>query len=453
MQNNPHKVHVVRLGCARNDVDAEELAGRLAADGFDLVAEPADADTILVNTCGFIDAAKKDSIDQLLAAADLGKHVVAVGCLAERYGAELAVELPEADVLGFDDYPEIGERLRWIAAGGAITPHQPRDRRGLLPITPVARQDMLPTYGQFYRKRLDAAPSAPLKIASGCDRRCAFCAIPGFRGAYLSRKPEEIVAEARWLIEHGVRELVLVSENTTSYGKDFPGLSPTQLVVELAQLEGLEWLRLTYLQPAELRPALIDTICATEHVTAYFDLPFQHANARVLRSMRRFGDAESFLELLDSIRGRNPLAGIRTNVIVGFPGETTAELEELADFLAAARLDAIGVFGYSDEEGTEAATLPGKVSQGEIAERVEWLTALADDLMAQRAAQRVGERVQVLVEVSGDEVWGRAAHQGPAVDGNVRVELGPDSAEPAVGDLIWCNVTGNDGVDLIAAGE
>jgi ribosomal protein S12 methylthiotransferase RimO len=459
MSDTQHSVHVVRLGCARNDVDAEELAGRLAAGGFTVVGDPQAADTILVNTCGFIDAAKKDSIDQLLAAAELKhegvvRNVVAVGCLAERYGAELAAELPEADaVLSFDDYPEIAERLRWIAAGGRIEAHQPQDRRELLPIAPLERhfaevEATADRRGYLPRLRLDTGPTAAVKIASGCDRRCAFCVIPSFRGAYLSKTPGEVCAEAGRLVGQGAKELLLVSENSTSYGKDLAGVSPSQLLAELSLVPGVEWIRMTYLQPAELRPALMNAILSTDHVVPYFDLPFQHAAPAVLRRMRRFGDPESFLELLGQIRQGNPAAGIRSNVIVGFPGETAQELETLAEFLAEARLDAIGIFGYSNEEGTEAFGLDQQLSLGEISERVEWLTSLTDELMAERAAERIGEPVEVLVtEVSDDGVGGRAQHQGPE---DSMTWIAGTAPELGVGDIVLGEVIAADGVDLIA---
>jgi ribosomal protein S12 methylthiotransferase RimO len=463
MADLQHTVHVVRLGCARNDVDAEELAGRLAAGGFQVVEDPTAADTILVNTCGFIDAAKKDSIDQLLAAAELKRdgvvrNVVAVGCLAERYGSELAAELPEADaVLGFDDYPEIAERLRWIAAGGRVEAHQPQDRRELLPIAPMRRHDLetaspaavldsgRPNY--LPRLRLDSGPTAALKIASGCDRRCAFCVIPSFRGAYLSKTPAQVCAEAAWLVGQGAKELLLVSENTTSYGKDLAAVNPAQLLAELSIVPGVEWIRMTYLQPAELRPALVSAIGGTDHVVPYFDVPFQHASPSVLRRMRRFGDPESFLGLLEQIRQANPAAGIRSNVIVGFPQESDADLEILAEFLAAARLDAIGVFGFSNEEGTEAYGMDGQLSDTEIAGRVEWLTSLTDELMADRADERIGERVEVLITEVGEAVGGRAAHQGPD-DGMTWIS--GTRPNTCVGDIILGVVKATDGVDLIA---
>ena len=237
------------------------------------------------------------------------------------------------------------------------------------------------------RRRLANSVVAPLKIASGCDRRCSFCAIPSFRGAFVSRPPQDLLAEADWLAGQGVRELFLVSENSTSYGKDLGDLRLLEAVLpELAAVPGIERVRVSYLQPAELRPGLIEVMTSTPGVAPYFDLSFQHASGRVLRAMRRFGDGERFCGLLDHIRRACPEAGVRSNFIVGFPGETEADVAELERFLSGARLDAIGVFGYSDEDGTEAAALPGHLAEDEVAGRVEDLADLAEELMAQRAA-------------------------------------------------------------------
>ncbi len=406
---SPTTVALVTLGCARNEVDSEELAGRLETGGFALVDDAESAEMVVVNTCGFVEAAKKDSVDTLLAAADLKESgttqaVVAVGCLAERYGAELAGSLPEADaVLGFDAYPDIADRLRSILAGEKQHPHTPSDRRKLLPISPAERA-AAPAYqpGHAERRRLDSGPMAPLKLASGCDRRCTFCAIPAFRGSFVSRRPSDVLAEARWLAGEGARELFLVSENSTSYGKDLGDLRLLEtLLPELAAVEGVERVRVSYLQPAETRPGLVTAIARTPGVAAYFDLSFQHASHPVLRRMRRFGDAEAFLGLLDQARAQAPLAGARSNFIVGFPGETEEDLETLCDFLSEARLDAIGVFGYSDEDGTEAEGFEDKHDEDEIAERVAHVTALAEELTAQRAEERIGEEVLVLVESDG----------------------------------------------------
>ncbi|MEU8227060.1 MiaB/RimO family radical SAM methylthiotransferase [Kribbella sp. NPDC048915] len=583
MTTQPTTVALVTLGCARNDVDSEELAGRLEAGGFRLVDDAAEADTVVVNTCGFVEAAKKDSVDTLLAAADYKESgrtqaVVAVGCLAERYGEQLAEALPETDaVLSFDDYTDISDRLRSILSGAKHQPHVPRDRRKLLPLSPADRQtahvpvpghgtsvapasdalantasakaasanttpaeaapaeaapadaapgalsstpadtatadapegtapaptaaagtvlgDHIPEQlrptgaapagsagglkGRFVtgapeelkidapdlstapasgprvmRRRLDGGPMAPLKLASGCDRRCAFCAIPMFRGAFLSRRPAEVLREAEWLAENGVRELFLVSENSTSYGKDLGDLRLLEtLVGEIAQVEGITRVRVSYLQPAEMRPTLIAAMTDTPGVVPYFDLSFQHASGPLLRRMRRFGDSERFLELIAQVRAAAPTAGIRSNVIVGFPGETEEDVDILCDFLSRAGLDAIGVFGYSDEDGTEAETYDGKLDEDTIAARLDRVTRLAEDLTSARAESRIGELVEVLVEsLDRDEAdgsaEGRAAHQGPEVDGITTLTGLPNDVR--VGDLVSAKVVASDGVDLIA---
>jgi len=468
-------VALVTLGCARNEVDSEELAARLDRGGFRLVAEPQAATAVVVNTCGFVETAKKDSIDTLLAAADLKggsgpDAVVAVGCLAQRYGTQLAQALPEADaVLGFDDYPDIAGRLHALLAGAPHQPHTPVDRRTRLPIAPVERAAaavaipghqvaepdlpaaVAPASGpRPVRRRLDSGPVAPLKLASGCDRRCTFCAIPSFRGAFVSRPPAVVVADARWLAAQGVREVFCVSENSTSYGKDLGDLRLLEkLLPELAAVEGITRVRVSYLQPAEMRPSLVETIATTPGVAAYFDLSFQHASGPVLRRMRRFGDAERFLDLIGSVRALAPRAGLRSNVIVGFPGETEHDIEMLTDFLVAAELDAVGVFGYSDEDGTAAADLPGKLGPDEIADRVDTVSRLVDELVDQRAAGRHGEEISVLLERRDGACFeGRAEHQGPDVDGSVRVSNA--SAPVRAGDTVTARVVGHQGADLVA---
>jgi ribosomal protein S12 methylthiotransferase len=541
MTTTPTTVALVTLGCARNDVDSEELAGRLEAGGFRLVEDAAEADTVVVNTCGFVEAAKKDSVDTLLAASDYKESgrtqaVVAVGCLAERYGEQLAEALPETDaVLGFDDYADISDKLRSILAGTKHQSHVPRDRRKLLPLAPADRANAhgvaVPGHGdtahqsstakqslngdaalgderslseagaaakrrlngdvaaevqaqreqalkgrtakasepteltidapdlasapasgpRVVRRRLDGGPMAPLKLASGCDRRCAFCAIPAFRGAFVSRRPTEVLGEAHWLAENGVREVFLVSENSTSYGKDLGDLRLLEtLVAEIAEVPGLTRVRVSYLQPAEMRPTLITAMASTPGVVPYFDLSFQHASGPLLRRMRRFGDSERFLELIAQVRAQAPTAGIRSNVIVGFPGETEEDVDILCDFLSRAGLDAIGVFGYSDEDGTEAETYDGKLDEDTIATRLDRVTRLAEDVTSARAEDRIGETVEILVEsIDGDTAEGRAAHQGPEVDGSTTLTGFP--ADLAIGDLVTAEVVGTEGVDLIAA--
>ena len=493
-------VSLVTLGCARNEVDSEELAGRLEAAGWTLTDRD-EASVVLVNTCGFIEAAKQESIAELLDASGSPAKVVAAGCLAERYGAGLAEALPEAQVLSFDDYADIGARLDAVLAGERRPAHQPRDRRRLLPLAPAGRRGAaaghVPGHGipspaagraglaprtlasgavgavpgapgnasgvpdlppgvapasgpRVLRRRLDGGPVAPLKIASGCDRRCSFCAIPAFRGAFLSRPPADLVAEAEWLTSRGVRELLLVSENSTSYGKDLGNLRLLdELLPALAAVPGISRLRVSYLQPAELRPGLVEVMTSTPGVAPYFDLSFQHASGRVLRAMRRFGDGPRFCALLDQIRQACPGAGVRSNFIVGFPGETPQDVAELEDFLSRARLDAIGIFGYSDEDGTEAASLGGQLDPAEVARRADELSDLAEELMGQRAADRCGETVNVLIEerLGPGRYQGRAAHQAPEVDGVTTVR---SPAPLAVGDMVTAVVVESEGVDLVA---
>ncbi|MDK1476417.1 30S ribosomal protein S12 methylthiotransferase RimO [Streptomyces sp. 549] len=476
-------VALVTLGCARNEVDSEELAGRLAADGWDLVEEAADADVAVVNTCGFVEAAKKDSVDALLEAGDLKgggsrtQAVVAVGCMAERYGKELAEALPEADgVLGFDDYSDISDRLQTILAGGVHASHTPRDRRKLLPISPAERQTTtvaLPGHGDQpasppgdlpagvapasgprapLRRRLGNTPVASVKLASGCDRRCSFCAIPSFRGSFISRRPSDVLGETRWLAEQGVKEVMLVSENNTSYGKDLGDIRLLEtLLPELAAVDGIERIRVSYLQPAEMRPGLIDVLTGTEKVAPYFDLSFQHSAPKVLRAMRRFGDTDRFLDLLATIRAKAPQAGVRSNFIVGFPGESEQDLAELERFLTGARLDAIGVFGYSDEDGTEAAGYEDKNEPETVAERLAHLSRLAEELTTQRAEERLGETLSVLVETVDEEdgVLGRAEHQAPETDGQVRL-TGPGARTLTPGRMVEAKAVASEGVDLVA---
>ena len=396
--------------------------------------------------------------------------MVAVGCLAERYGNELADSLPEADaVLGFDDYADVAERLQAILAGERHQAHVPRDRRTLLPLAPVARQRAsaavaIPGHGssadlavrapasgpRSFRRRLDGGPSAPLKIASGCDRRCTFCAIPAFRGAYVSRTPAEVVAEARWLVEQGVREVFLVSENSSSYGKDLGDIRALEGLLARPLGSGRAGLGPGLLPAAggdAPEPGRGDDVTAEGRAVLRPVLPARRPHGAPPDAAIRRPD--SFLELIDSIRRAAPAAGIRSNVILGFPGETDADVAVLSEFLIAAELDAIGVFGYSDEDGTErrrgstASTMPSTIE-----ERRDQVADLVDELITQRAEARVGSGSRCWSRTSSDGVVGRAAHQGPEVDGTVRMTATPTAL--GRGDLVPGLVRGSDGADLVA---
>lgn len=508
------RVAIVTLGCGRNEVDSEQLAGLVAADGHVIVEDAGSADVVLVNTCTFIAPATKESVDTVLAAVDLkatgtARSVLVVGCMAERHGAELAEAIPEADaIVGFDAYPRLPELIRDALAGrlasrlhgiAATTPGAGADtagaeadptgagaastapgglatRRGALPslplvsvgapATPGTGQDLLdrvpesgPRFPVRRRTTVDGrtTPWAYLKIASGCDRTCTFCAIPSFRGRFRSRPIDELVAEATWLAGEGVRELVLVSENTTAYGKDLDGgrdLQP-RLLEALAGIEGVARLRLLYLQPAELTSTLVDAMLDLEPVAPYFDLSLQHASAPVLTRMARRGDHERFLELIQGIRRREPAAAFRSNLILGFPGETEDDVDVLERFLIDASIDWVGTFPFSPEEGTPAATMPGPVPPAVVAARLERIRSVQERIADATARRHVGRRVTVLVELDDDgAVVGRSHREGPDGDGEVRlVDAEGRAPRLASGELVGATVLAAEGVDLVAQVE
>ncbi len=499
----PPTVAVVTLGCGRNEVDSDQLQGMFDVHGHRVVDDPAGADVVLVNTCTFIEPAKQESVDTVLAACDLKDDdtravVVVVGCMAQRYPHELADAIPEADaVVGFGGYATLPQLVDRLLAGeevdrvsgvgdpsGTATPTVARVRPSLpllvMPTTadeapperaPVPRRvttdadDLarMPASGpRFPVRRFDGdRPWAYLKIAGGCDRLCTFCAIPSFRGRFESRGIDELVAEAAWLAERGARELVLVSENTTSWGKDLDGwrghpggraLQPT-LLRELAAVDGVERIRLLYLQPAELQWPLLEAMAEVEEVVPYVDLSLQHVSADILRAMARSGSPSRFLALVDAIRGLVPDAAFRSNFILGFPGETEAHVAELEEFLLAARLDWVGLFPFSVEDGTPSADLADQVAPALARERVARVAATQETVADERARRWIGRRVAVLVDGTDAAAGphGRTPQMAPETDGEVRLVL-PDGGVPdlPVGRILDATVVGTDGVDLVA---
>ena len=419
------RVNLVTLGCARNEVDSSEIAGRLQVGGYQLVADPAAADVVVVNTCAFVASAKKDSIDTVLAAADTGAKVVAVGCLAERYGSELARRcrrpMPSSASTPTRTRPPCSAtwstatnlpRTPRSTAACCCRSHRPpgptRRRRGVAAGTRPASGPTL------LRTLLHSGPVAPLKIASGCDRRCTFCAIPSFRGAFVSRPIAEIVAEAHWLAGRVSGRSCWSARTRPRSARICPASGSWRTCsANSPPCPGSAGSGLSYLQPAETRPWLIEAIADIPGVADYYDMSFQHASEPVLRRMRRYGSRPAFLALIEQIRAAAPEAGIRSNVIVGFPGETEDDLAELEAFLIGARMDAVGVFGYSDEDGTAAADLPGKLDDDVIAERVERVTSLVEELTAQRAEDRIGTEMLVLVDADDEDRSDGATRRPP----------------------------------------
>src|SRR5215468_4619556 len=418
-QQKMPKVGFVSLGCPKNLVDSEVMLGTLARQGYSITARKEDADVIVVNTCGFIDSAKKESIDTILEMADLKaqgncKKLVVAGCLAERYRSEIQKEIPEIDFIFGPD--ELGRVLEAVQL----------DQSTAVPdvsIDALYSSKEVPTI-----PRILTTPSymAYLKISEGCDHVCTFCAIPGFRGRFRSRSVADLVAESRRLAEQGVRELVIVSQDTMAYGKDLgvrQGI--TTLLRELVKIDGLKWVRFLYCYPNMVSDELVRLVSEEERLCKYFDIPYQHASRSVLERMRRGGNREVYERQIERIRSVNPEAGLRTSFITGFPGETEDEFQEVVTFMNNVQFDNVGVFLYSDEEGTGAFDLDGKVSRRTAVRRRNQLMKRQQAISRKKLRTQVGRTVEVLLEGSSDEsdllLAGRTEAQAPDIDGRVLI--------------------------------
>jgi ribosomal protein S12 methylthiotransferase len=444
---------VETLGCPKNAVDSDKVVASLVADGLAPAASADAADLVVVNTCAFVEAARKESIDTVLALSGArkdGAKLVVTGCLAERYGDELADALPEADaVVGFAGEGSLSSHL----PNHLPSSHLPNDATA---VTFIPRQR--PTGVRDLLELPRATPRAPwayLKVAEGCDRACAFCAIPSFRGKQRSRHPDAILDEARGLVTGGVSELVLVAQDLAWYGRDIG--TPGELAPLLRRLdadlgpEGLRRVRLLYLYPSEVHDPLVSTMLELDTVVPYFDLSLQHADRELLKRMKRWGSGERFVEIIEGIRAQEPEATFRSSFIVGFPGETEAAHDTLLDFLATARLDWAGFFAFSPEDGTSAASLDGAVDDGLMG---EWLRECGDvqepiTQGARDALVSAGIEVEVLVdgvdEDTGDAL-GRTHREAPEIDGVVHLE----GASARLGSMVRAKVTGALGPDLVA---
>ncbi len=443
---------VETLGCPKNAVDSDKVVASLLADGLVPAAAAGDADLVVVNTCAFIEAARQESIDTVLALGDhrkAGAKLVVTGCMAERYGDELATALPEVDaVVGFAGEGSLGTS---VAVG--MPKRKPERPAGSVPERPTGSVPERPGGVRDLLELARPAPSAPwayLKVAEGCDRACAFCAIPSFRGKQRSRTPESIEAEARSLVEGGVAELVLVAQDLAWYGRDAgePGsLAPLLRRLDPLAASGLARVRLLYLYPSEVRDPLVSTMLELPTVVPYFDLSLQHADARLLRRMKRWGSGDRFLTMIDRIRAAEPDAAFRSSFIVGFPGEREREHDELLAFLEAAALDWAGFFPFSPEDGTPAATLPDAVDERVMLERLRECEAVQEPVTRAARDAMVGREVEVLVDhVEGDAFVGRTHREAPEIDGIVRLHA--DFARP--GARVRAHVTEAIGPDLVA---
>jgi ribosomal protein S12 methylthiotransferase len=407
-------VHFRSLGCPKNQLDTEVMLGALSLSEYAIAEKLEDADVAIVNTCAFIESAREESIQAILDVADLRESgrlraLLVTGCMPQRYGDELAKELPEVDAfIGTSQYPNVPEILGEVLAGRS---------RG---IYVEARRTHLYDH-RSPRLLIGPGHSAFVKTSEGCDRICSFCAIPGIRGKFQSRTLESLEIECRTLAEAGVKEINLVAQDQTSWGKDLPGRPKlARLLRRLDETEGLEWIRLLYVYPTAVTDELIEVLATGRRVLPYVDIPLQHASDRVLRAMRRGVTAERQRRLVEKLRAKIPELTLRTTVIVGFPGETEADFEALCDFVRETRFDRLGCFRYSDEEGTAAALLPNKVPRSVARDRHKRLLALQSGVLAEKQAALVGRELPLLVDAVGPHsAQARLASQAPEIDGGV----------------------------------
>ena len=443
------KVGFISLGCPKNLVDSEVMMGELAREGYEITRDASEADTLVVNTCGFIDAAKKESVDAILEAARLKsegkcKRLVVAGCLVERYRDELRAEIPEVDAfIGTSQVTEITK----------VADEKVNTRS--LPVLPLGNQTATYLYDDS-TPRVLATPShfAYVKIAEGCDRPCAFCFIPQMRGHFRSRRFGSVVAEAKRLAEQGVKELVLVAQDSSRYGEDLGEQDAlAALMRELCRLEGVEWVRVMYTYPTHISDAFLDALASEPKAVKYLDMPLQHASQNVLKLMKRGGNRESLERLIKRVRERVPGIAVRTTFITGFPGETEDDFDELLAFIRNLEFDRVGVFTYSDEEGTPAFELPDKVDPKIALKRRDRLMREQSRISLRRNRARVGETVRVLFEGASEEtdlLWqGRMATQAPEIAGCVLINDAPEGCAPEPGDFVNVLITEAQQYDLV----
>jgi ribosomal protein S12 methylthiotransferase len=442
------RVSIVTLGCPKNAIDSEGLGGLLAAQGHEMTESPESADVVLVNTCGFIDPARRETVEEVLELAELKesgdlKGLILTGCMVARSASELEESLPEVDAfVDFAAYGDIGAITEQVAAG--TLPHKIHGDPG----TKFDPAYWDATIAASPRLRFGRAPWAYLKIAEGCDRGCTFCAIPLMRGKFRSRSLDVVEKEARHLVASGVTELSLVSQDSVMWGRDAGEGDFVTLLERLEQIDGLRRMRLMYLHPQGVTDALIDKIISSPKVVPYFDLSLQHVSPSVLRGMGRWGGRERFERMIEHIRALDPLAAIRSTFILGFPGETDEDAEDVASFVASNDLDWVGVFNYSRETGTRSHDLDDQVPETLTRARADVVTRAAEQTMERRAASLVGETLEVLVERFdlASQLWtGRSHREAPEVDGDIEFE---STAHLHVGDYIPVLITSNEGADL-----
>ena len=437
------KLHIVSLGCSKNLIDSEVMGGLAAASGMTLTSHPDEADVVIVNTCGFIQPAKEEALEVILTFAEEKKKsgrnlkLIVAGCLAQRYGTELLSEIPEVDL--FVGTGEVGRIIKHLQSVKAASSH---------PAAIISAPDFLMN-SRHERILSSASPTAYLKISDGCSNCCTYCAIPAIRGSARSRKPDDILQEAQKLVGKGIKEIILIGQDTTAYGRDLktrPQLSA--LLADLASLSGLRWLRLLYTHPAHITEDVLGAMAGHKKICRYIDLPVQHIDDTILAAMNRKVSRLRILEIIDEARRIMPDVALRTSLIVGFPGETPKRFEHLLDFVREARFDHLGVFTYSREEGTKAASMPSRISEKEKERRRDTVMNEQADISHAINAALVGSIQEVLIEEKSERAGyafvGRSQRQAPEIDGVTYIK-NPDAR---IGSIVRCTITAADHYDL-----
>ncbi len=435
------KVFVVSLGCSKNHCDLENMMGILVENGYEITLDEFEADAVIVNTCGFIEAAKQEAIENILEMAELKetaklKALIVTGCLAQRYRDELLESFPEVDaVVGVFDFDKIDKVIKMTMSGDRVK---------------LTDSDALNNFNSMPRIQTTPFYTAYLKIAEGCDNRCTYCAIPYIRGKYVSRDMSSLINEAKKLADSGVKELIVIAQDTTRYGIDLYGEPKlTELLQKLSEIEGIEWIRVHYMYPEMISEKLVDFIKENEKILSYFDIPIQHINSRILKLMGRRSDRADIERVIKLIRDRIPDATIRTTVIAGFPTETEEEFKELCEFIEKTKFDRLGAFAFSKEEGTAAFKLKGQLTKKVKEKRAEYIGMLQSGIMAQNNKKHIGKTIDVLVEGLHNEYdvyFGRSRMDSVEIDGTVMFET---DEVIAFGDIVKVKITDASEYDLV----
>ena len=449
------KVGFISLGCSKNLIDTEVAIGHFKNNQFEIVNNPENADIIVINTCGFIESAKEEAINTILEMAEYKekncKYLIAMGCLVQRYYDDLVKELPEVDLfIKIDEYPEMWQKIEKLINEDIVEESKTKTITKISEMKPLP----MPTYNEFYERVITTGKNyAYLKIGEGCSNRCTYCAIPYIRGPFVSRRKEEIMEEARMLANKGIKELIVIAQDTTKYGIDLYGESKlAELLEQLSTIPEIKWIRFLYSYPEGITDELIETVKNNNKICKYFDIPIQHISDDVLKRMNRKTSKENIVNLIEKIRTEIPNVILRTSLIVGFPGETEKDFEELYDFVQETRFDKLGVFRYSKEENTPASKMPNQIHHMTKLARYKKIMSEQRGISKEKLEANIGKDMEVLIEnisFDGKYLVGRTRNDVPEEDGIVYIKR-TDKNENLINQFIWCKIVDVSDYDLVA---